>query len=598
MFVESKKIIFNGWIRKQLECQWTGLFGNLDKIWKDVRDSKWLNGNEEGWERFPYYLNGLIPLAYALKDAEIIEKANKYIDIIINCQRDDGRICPENDTDVFSNDLWSMFLILKVLTIYAEVSENNKADNAIVKGLEYINASINKNTIINWAHARYFECFIPLLYLKKKKLASKQFITELTIKLKSQGLDYKIASALWKKSSTRWAYDNHGVNIMMALKASSLYEELIGIKDFDAKEMIKILDKYHGNAYGHFNLDECLAPVGPNYGSELCSIVEAMYSYEILFNLTNDTYWLDRLERLAFNGLPATISDDMWSHQYDQQVNQLNCSVHNKKSYFRTNSVEANVFGLEPHFGCCTANFGQGWPLFALSAFSYYKDYLQINIPLSASVNLDNGLVVKCESEYPFRNKVTLWSNKDTKIRIKVSKNCYLSRYKCKEGFITINLKANETKDLFYKMELQLETRKNSFRTLNYGPILFSIPLKHKLKIVEYTKNNVERKFPYCDYYYELNDEWRYGFINKSFKIVEKEYNLPFDRKKPPLILEGEFALLNWEIKKGYQNIPQDKYININKRKIKLKMQPYGSTYLRMTEIPLVEKGANYEKKI
>ena len=34
---------------------------------------------------------------------------------------------------------------------------------------------------------------------------------------------------------------------------------------------------------------------------------------------------------------------------------------------------------------------------------------------------------------------------------------------------------------------------------------------------------------------------------------VEKEYNLPFDRKKPPLILEGEFALLNWEIKNGYQ---------------------------------------------
>ena len=190
-----------------------------------------------------------------------------------------------------------------------------------------------------------------------------------------------------------------------------------------------------------------------------------------------------------------------------------------------------------------------------------------------------------------------MWSSKDTKIRIKVSKNCYLSRYKCKEGFVTINLKANETKDLFYKMELQLETRKNSFRTLNYGPILFSIPLKHKLKIVEYTKNNVERKFPYCDYYYELNDEWRYGFRNKSFKIVEKEYNLPFDRKKPPLILEGEFALLNWKTKKGYQNIPQDKYININKRKIKLKMQPYGSTYLRMTEIPLVEKGENYEEK-
>ena len=591
MFIASKCINFDGWIKKQLICQTNGLFGSLDKVWKDVRDSKWLGGSEEGWERFPYYLNGLIPLAYALKEKELIDKANKYIDVIIDCQLEDGRICPPDDTDQFSNDLWSMFLILKVLTIYAEVSGNHNADKAIINGLKYINNSMNSNTIINWAHARYFECFIPLLYVKKNKLVSNRFIKELTCKLKSQGLDYMVASSLWDKSATRWAYDNHGVNIMMALKASALYEELTGKTDFDAKEMLAILDKYHGNAYGHFNLDECLAPVGPNYGSELCSVVEAMYSYEVLFNYTNDTYWLERLERLAFNALPATISDDMWAHQYDQQVNQLNCSVHNKLSYFRTNSVEANVFGLEPHFGCCTANFGQGWPLFALSAYSHYKDSIQINIPLCATINLENGLVLKCESEYPFRNKLVLLSNKDTQIRIKVSKYAYLMDYKKKNGFVYITLNANEKKELSYVFELRLEDRPRLFATLNYGPLLFSIPMKYKKQIVEYTKNNVERKFPYCDYYYELNDEWRYAFISKTFKVVENEYDLPFDRNNPPLFIEGKFALLSWGLKAGYRNIPQDDYRNVVKKDIELKMQPYGSTYLRMTEIPLVKKG-------
>ena len=137
MFIASKLIKFDGWIKKQLLCQVECLFGSLDLIWKDVRDSKWLGGNEEGWERFPYYLNGLIPLAYALKDEELISKANKYIDIIIKCQREDGRICPENDTDQFSNDLWSMFLILKVLTIYAEISGNHNADLTIIDGLKH-----------------------------------------------------------------------------------------------------------------------------------------------------------------------------------------------------------------------------------------------------------------------------------------------------------------------------------------------------------------------------------------------------------------------------------------------------------------------------
>ena len=591
MYINNKYIQFDGWIKKQLICQSNSLFGNLDKIWKDIKDSKWLGGKEEGWERFPYYLNGLVPLAYALKDSELIDKVNRYIDIILTCQRENGQICPNDNTDDFANDLWSMFLILKVLTIYGEVSGNDKVDKAILKGIEFINQSMNSNSIINWAQARYFECYIPLLYLKRKKKINRSLLKEITFKLKSQGLDYKTSSNLWKKSTTRWAYDNHGVNIVMALKANSLYKELSGIDDgFNAKEMINILDKYHGNAYGHFNLDECLAPVGPNYGSELCSVVEAMYSYEILFNLTNDTYWINRLERLAYNGLAATISDDMWGHQYDQQVNQLNCSVHNKKSFFRTNSVEANVFGLEPHFGCCTANFGQGWPLFALSAYSHYKDSIQINIPLSAIINLDNGLVLKVESQYPFRNKLILNSNQDVTIRLKVSKEAYIEGYSCKNGFIYIELKASETKELNYVYKLYIDKRENKCSTLNYGLLLFSIPIEYKKQIVEYTKNNVERKFPYCDYYYELNGEWRYAFNSKIFKVIENDYDMPFNRVNPPLYIESQFTLLDWKFKKGYKNIPLDKYNGVLENKINLKMQPYGSTYLRMSEIPYIKE--------
>ena len=355
--------------------------------------------------------------------------------------------------------------------------------------------------------------------------------------------------------------------------------------------MLDILDEYHGNAYGHFNMDECLAPKDPNHGAELCSVVEAMYSYELLFDLTNDKYFIERLERLAFNGLPATITDDMWGHQYDQQVNQLNCAKHDKKSFFKTNGVEANVFGLEPHFGCCTANFGQGWPLFALSAYSYCKDSIQINIPLAATISLDNGLVLECESEYPFRKEVVLKANKDTTVKVRVSEYAKVKGYRTnKTGFVNVYLKANEPKTLIYQFEPNLHIEANGFATLNYGPLLFSLPLEHKASIVEYTKNNVERKFPYCDYYYELADEWRYGFQSNSFKVLENEYDLPFDRSNPPLLIEGEFALLSWRFKDGYKNIPQDTYRNVIRKNIKLKMQPYGATYLRMTEIPLIKE--------
>src|SRR5207237_91588 len=54
---------------------------------------------------------------------------------------------------------------------------------------------------------------------------------------------------------------------------------------------------------------------------------------------------------------------DMWSHQYDQQVNQVQCTI-NPEHGWTTNGPESNLFGLEPNYGCCTSNMHQGWPKF------------------------------------------------------------------------------------------------------------------------------------------------------------------------------------------------------------------------------------------
>ena len=90
----TKEIKPNGWLRRQLEIQAQGLSGNLHKIWPDVKDSAWIGGKREGWERVPYWLDGFVPLAYLLEDRELIAVAKKYIDAIISKQEEDGWICP------------------------------------------------------------------------------------------------------------------------------------------------------------------------------------------------------------------------------------------------------------------------------------------------------------------------------------------------------------------------------------------------------------------------------------------------------------------------------------------------------------------------
>ena len=154
-----------------------------------------------------------------------------------------------------------------------------------------------------------------------------------------------------------------------------------------------------------FSADEHHAGQDPTQGTELCAVVEALYSLEHLLSLTGDPAYGDRLERVAFNALPATFAPDMWSHQYDQQVNQVQCTI-NPDHMWSTNGPESNIYGLEPNYGCCTANLHQGWPKFVAHLWMRAKDEgiaVMAYAPSTArfevrgqpvTVTLDNGTTI------------------------------------------------------------------------------------------------------------------------------------------------------------------------------------------------------------
>ena len=81
----------------------------------------------------------------------------------------------------------------------------------------------------------------------------------------------------------------------------------------------------------------------------------------------------DRLERIAYNALPAPFKPDMWAHQYFQQANQVECTVDENRNW-TTPWEDANLFGLEPAYGCCTANMHQGWPKFVSHMWMATRD--------------------------------------------------------------------------------------------------------------------------------------------------------------------------------------------------------------------------------
>ncbi len=109
-----------GWLLGQLKIQRAGLTGHIDEFWPDLSsNSAWLGGKGEGWERGPYYLDGLVPLAYLLNDVELIAKARKWVNWTLEHQREDGSIGPEKN-----QDWWPDMIMLKVLTQYQEATND------------------------------------------------------------------------------------------------------------------------------------------------------------------------------------------------------------------------------------------------------------------------------------------------------------------------------------------------------------------------------------------------------------------------------------------------------------------------------------------
>src|SRR5690349_2160128 len=116
-----------GWLKEMLLRQKTGATGNLDKLYPLVMGKRngWLGGDGDQWERGPYWIDGLLPLAYLLNDKELIEKTKPWVEWALNSQQPDGYFGPSKDYSYEpgvqrdnSKDWWPKMVVLKFLKQY------------------------------------------------------------------------------------------------------------------------------------------------------------------------------------------------------------------------------------------------------------------------------------------------------------------------------------------------------------------------------------------------------------------------------------------------------------------------------------------------
>ena len=578
-FYTSNEIKPEGWLRRQLEIQAESLSGNLDKVWRDVRDSAWIGGNAEGCE-------------------DKIARAKKYIDAIISYQRESGWICPCADEDIPTYDSWAVQLISKVLVVYYECSRDERIPDVLYRVLKNYHDLLSSGTIslFKWGKYRWFETFIAIDFLKSRY--DEEWLCDLARILKEQGADYSKMTDLWKRPINKWTFDTHIVNLGMMLKYEAVSHKYLGEEYTDVAEKLSdVLCTYNGTPVGLFTGDECLSGLSPIQGTELCAVAEQMYSYEHLFATTGDFKWAERLEVLAFNALPATISDDMWAHQYVQLSNQIACIRFPGKPIFGTNGRESHLFGLEPNYGCCTANFNQAWPKFALSAFMHKDDEVISVVPVPSSIKTDDYSVT-LKTNYPFENsfEYTVEAKKDFNLLVRIpsfAKNLKVNGKNAWGSMLVLGIKAGENKTFNVSFETAPEflDRPHNLHSVRCGSLVFSLPIAYEKKMYEYEKNEVERKFPYCDYEYIPKSDWNYAFSSLELKLNHKALSdIPFSSENPPVTLTAKMRKIPWGLEERYEHvcakIPESRTPISDE--VEIELYPYGCAKLRMTEMPIV----------
>uniref|UniRef100_A0A832I7J8 Non-reducing end beta-L-arabinofuranosidase n=1 Tax=Pseudothermotoga hypogea TaxID=57487 RepID=A0A832I7J8_9THEM len=626
-----------GWLKKQLELQAEGLTGHLDEIWPDVGpNSAWLGGNGEDWERGPYYCDGLVPLAYILSEKGLISKAEKWMNSVLSSQTVEGFFGPKSNVD-----WWPRMVMLKALTSYYEATKDSRVLSFMIRYFEYQLRELKYRPLEHWAWARGFENLIPIFWLYER--TNKPFLLELAKEILKQTIDWsslfqnfpyvepterylpkEFMKALgtyngWKELLRDPAkvgltkeeieklffiyHTTHVVNVAMAFKEPALRYALSHDERFHSVALkgLESLTKHHGQPNGMFSGDEHLNGRRTTQGTELCAVVEFMYSLENLFKVFGDPLFADRLEVVAYNALPATIRPGFYAHQYDQQVNQVLCNVQKRNWY--NNKEDSNIFGLEPNFGCCTANMHQGWPKFAKSLWMKSSEDCFVKMAYAPCVleykwNDSESVQIVEETNYPFDDVVEFFVTTDREIRLMLripswSRSTTVvfndeRREYDNTQFAVLHLPKGKSKvKLEFHFEIQTIPWSDHTAFVQRGPLVFSLKIEEEWR-------KIKGNEPFADYEVYPKSDWNYALILPNEFNLERnvaKHSTPFEGKEPLMKIKVKaFRVEGWTLLNGSAAEPPrvDKNTLKNAKIEEIDLVPYGCTALRITEFPIL----------
>jgi len=613
-----------GMLLKMLELQRDGASGHLDSIYSLVcgDNNGWLGGTGDGWERGPYWVDGLVPLAYQLNDPTLKVKAQKWIEWSIKNQREDGYFGPKPLPDGYKNipgtqqdkreDWWPKMVMLKVFQQYYTATQDKRIIEALTKYFQYQLKTLPQYELGHWTFwgsQRGGDNLAVVYWLYN--ITKDKFLLDLAEIIHKQTFNWTEIYSGEVIRRLNPLPDLHCVNVAQGLKEPIIYyQQHQDQKYLDAvKKGLSALKETHGFVNGMYGGDETMHGNDPTQGSELCSAVEMMFCFESVLPITGDVYYADYLEKIAYNVLPTQISDDYSRKQYFQQVNQVQCTDEERNFFDDKNG--RIVFGTTTGYPCCITNMHQGWPKFVQNLWYATADNgiaALVYGPSEVTAKVANGEVVTISetTDYPFKEKIQFKVQTTKKVNFPF--HLRIPQW-CKNPTVTINgqvAASNSTNNIFVidrewsagdvvELNLAMDFRYSKWfensRGIERGPLVYALKIKEEWR--EVTKKG------YDDTFWEVlpKSPWNYALqkseIEKNTLKAEVIDNIavyPWNLENAPVSVKIKANRLPiWKIERGSAGklpSPSSSRRDVESNEEEVILIPYGCTTLRIAQFP------------
>lgn len=625
-----------GWLQLQLEAQRTGLTGHLDEYYPNVvgKRNAWLGGDGDAWERGPYWIDGLLPLAYILNDQALIDKANVWVEAILGSQKENGYFGPDTDRGPEpglqrnnSHDWWPKMVALKIIKQHYMATGDQRVIPFLDKYFRYQLKMLPEQPLDNWTFwgAQRGGDNLDIVHWFYN-ITGYDYLLELGEIIHEQSTPWTEYFA--DGEILRTQNKLHCVNVGQGYKEPVVwYQQSKEVRQLQAMENGgKVIRKHIGLPTGLWAGDELLNYGDPNRGSELCTAVEMMFSLENMMRITGDTQWADYLERVAYNALPTQATDDYMARQYFQQTNQIECTRNSYRSFSTPHDDTDQVFGLLTGYPCCTTNMHQGWPKFTQNLWYATDDKglaAMVFAPSSVTATVADGVKVEVKEEtfYPFDENIKLTVNFPDKkvkgayfpIKFRIPEWCEAPVVKVNGEAVDqtmtpgcmVTLRRNWAKGDVVTIELpmQIECSRwyDNAAVIERGPLVYALRMEEKW---ERKEMEPELHTRYGEYYYEVTSptKWNWCLTRASlkpenfpsaFELVRVDTDrtkYPWNLENAPLVIRCTAKeLLNWTAARGSAcQIPfftqQGKDVG---EEAVIELIPYGCTTLRIAEFPV-----------